>query len=71
MNERDTLGFAALGNYLLALPRGAKRFIMVGADAVMLPLALWAALVLKFDRLAFDFGAYVDLFLVANRPRRS
>jgi FlaA1/EpsC-like NDP-sugar epimerase len=66
MNERDTLGFAALGNYLLALPRGAKRFIMVSADAVMLPLALWAALVLKFDHLSFDFGAYFDLFLVAT-----
>jgi FlaA1/EpsC-like NDP-sugar epimerase len=66
MNERDTLGFAALGNYLLSLPRGAKRFIMVSADAVMLPLALWAALVLKFDHLSFDFGAYFDLFLVAT-----
>ncbi|HEY4772703.1 MAG TPA: nucleoside-diphosphate sugar epimerase/dehydratase [Steroidobacteraceae bacterium] len=66
MNERDTLGFAAFGNYLLALPRGAKRFIMVSADAVMLPLALWLALVLKFDRLSFDFGSYFDLFLVAT-----
>ena len=47
MNERDAFGFAALGNSLLALPRGAKRLIMVGADTVMLPLALWAALVLE------------------------
>lgn len=66
MNERDAFGFAALGNYLLALPRGAKRFIMVGADTVMLPLALWAALVLKFDRLSFDLSAYFDLFVVAT-----
>ena len=66
MTEPETLGVAALGNSLLALPRGAKRIIMVGADAVMLPLALWVALVLKFDRLSFDFSAYADLFLVAT-----
>ena len=54
------------GGVLLALPRGAKRLIMVAADAVMLPLALWAALILKFDRTSFDMGAYGDLFFVAT-----
>jgi FlaA1/EpsC-like NDP-sugar epimerase len=64
--EPESLGVAAIGNSLLALPRGAKRLIMVGADAVMLPLALWVALVLKFDRFSFDWSAYADLFLVAT-----
>ena len=36
---------------VLKLSRPAKRLIMLGADAVMLPTALWFALVLKFDRL--------------------
>ena len=36
---------------VLKLSRPAKRLIMLGADAVMLPFALWFALVLKFDRL--------------------
>jgi FlaA1/EpsC-like NDP-sugar epimerase len=36
---------------VLRLSRPTKRLIMLGADAVMLPTALWLALVLKFDRL--------------------
>ena len=66
MTEPADLGLATVTNAILALPRGAKRLIMAGADAVMLPLALWAALVLKFDRLSFDLGRYGDLFLVAT-----
>jgi FlaA1/EpsC-like NDP-sugar epimerase len=66
MTEHADFGAGALANALLALPRGAKRLIMVAADAVMLPLALWAALILKFDRTTFDMGAYGDLFLVAT-----
>jgi FlaA1/EpsC-like NDP-sugar epimerase len=66
VTEPAVLGISTLANSLLALPRGAKRLIMVAADAVMLPVALWAALVLKFDRLSFDMAAYGDLFLVAT-----
>jgi FlaA1/EpsC-like NDP-sugar epimerase len=36
---------------VLKLSRPTKRLIMLGADAVMLPIALWSALVLKFDRI--------------------
>jgi len=39
---------------------------MIGADAVMLPLALWAALVLKFDRLNFSIADHWDLFAVGT-----
>jgi len=39
---------------------------MVSADAVMLPAALWAALVLKFDRLSFSIADHWDLFLVGT-----
>ncbi|HUI61722.1 MAG TPA: nucleoside-diphosphate sugar epimerase/dehydratase [Steroidobacteraceae bacterium] len=35
---------------LLALPRAKKRLVMLTADAIAMPLAFWAALVLKFDR---------------------
>jgi FlaA1/EpsC-like NDP-sugar epimerase len=66
MTEPAEFGASALANSLLALPRGAKRLIMVAADAVMLPLALWAALILKFDRTSFDMGTYGDLFFVAT-----
>jgi len=64
--EPPDLGLATVTNAILALPRGAKRLIMAGADAVMLPLALWAALVLKFDSFSFDLGRYADLFIVAT-----
>jgi FlaA1/EpsC-like NDP-sugar epimerase len=36
---------------ILALPRPTKRLIMVSADALAIPTALWVALALKFDRL--------------------
>jgi FlaA1/EpsC-like NDP-sugar epimerase len=51
---------------LFSLSRRTKRVIMVGADAVMLPAALWAALVLKFDRLSFSVADHWDLFLVGT-----
>ena len=66
MTEPADFGARTLANSLLALPRGAKRLIMVTADAVMLPLALWAALILKFDRTTFDMGIYGDLYFVAT-----
>jgi FlaA1/EpsC-like NDP-sugar epimerase len=66
MKEPAEFGATALANSLLALPRGAKRLVMVAADAVMLPLALWAALILKFDRTSFSLAEYGDLFFVAT-----
>jgi FlaA1/EpsC-like NDP-sugar epimerase len=66
MTEPTDFGARALANSLLALPRGAKRLVMVAADAFMLPLALWAALILKYDRTSFDMGTYGDLFFVAT-----
>ena len=51
MSEPADLGLATLANAILALPRGAKRLIMAGADALMLPLALWAALGARPPRL--------------------
>jgi FlaA1/EpsC-like NDP-sugar epimerase len=51
---------------LFSLSRRSKRVIMVGADAVALPLSLWAALVLKFDRLEFSLADHWGLFLVGT-----
>ncbi len=50
---------------ILALPRGTKRLIMVAADAVAIPTALWAALSLKFDRLEPVLDRTFAYFLVA------
>jgi len=50
---------------ILALPRETKRLIMVIADAVAIPIALWAALALKFDRLDPSLDRTLAYFLVA------
>src|SRR6516162_11734596 len=34
---------------ILKLPRRTKRLIMIGADAIMLPIAFWVALCLQYD----------------------
>jgi FlaA1/EpsC-like NDP-sugar epimerase len=51
---------------LFALSRRTKRLIMIGADAIALPVALLAALLLKFDRLEFSPTDHWDLFLVGT-----
>jgi FlaA1/EpsC-like NDP-sugar epimerase len=48
-----------------ALPRGYKRGIMVLADAVMIPAALWSAFALKFDSWAPSLAGNESLFIVA------
>ena len=50
---------------ILALPRETKRIIMMSADAVAIPTALWAALALKFDRLDPSLERTFTYFLVA------
>ena len=50
---------------ILALPRETKRIIMMTADAVAIPTALWAALALKFDRLDPSLERTFTYFLVA------
>jgi len=55
----------ATAESILALPREAKRLIMATADAVGIPLALWAALALKFDRLDPTLERTFAYFLVA------
>jgi FlaA1/EpsC-like NDP-sugar epimerase len=39
---------------LLRLPQQAKNLIMVAADAIVLPLALWSALALRLGSFSFD-----------------
>jgi FlaA1/EpsC-like NDP-sugar epimerase len=56
---------ASAAEAILALPRQTKRFIMVCADAVAIPTALWAALALKFDRLDPALERTFAYFLVA------
>src|SRR5207253_3551286 len=59
-----SLGVAA-AEAILALPRRTKRLIMATTDAVAIPTALWAALVLKFDRLDPVLDRTFAYFLVA------
>jgi FlaA1/EpsC-like NDP-sugar epimerase len=51
LSLRGTPFLSGASQAVLKLSRPTKRLIMLGADAVMLPTALWLALVLKFDRL--------------------
>ena len=56
---------ASAAEAILALPRQQKRLIMVLADAVAIPAALWFALILKFDRIDPFLERTAAYFLVA------
>jgi FlaA1/EpsC-like NDP-sugar epimerase len=62
-NEPDSMSLSATG-MILALSRGHKRLIMLIADALAIPAAFWAALLLKFDRLDPDLDRTGMYFLV-------
>ena len=64
IRTRRGLGVAA-AEAILALPRQAKRSIMVTADVVAIPTALWAALALKFDTLDPEIQRTFAYFCVA------
>ena len=55
----------AVAETLVGLPRSTKRAIMLIADAVAIPIALWAALVLKFDALLPPAALDLRRFVVA------
>lgn len=60
------VGFAdSTAARIIALPRGTKRLIMVAADAVAIPIALWAALALKFDHIDPTLDRTYAYFLIA------
>jgi FlaA1/EpsC-like NDP-sugar epimerase len=70
MKDRSAAGQpTSVGNTaaraVLALPRKAKRLVMVLADAIAIPTALWAALALKFDSLSPALDRTFAYFLVA------
>jgi FlaA1/EpsC-like NDP-sugar epimerase len=56
---------ASAAEAVVALPRQTKRLIMLIADAVAIPVAFWAALVLKFDRLNPSLEQDLVYFAVA------
>lgn len=58
-------GIAFILRALLGLPRGWKRLLMVVADLVMIPLALWSALVLKFESLSPELPGWPVLLAVS------
>jgi len=65
MSEPNASDFPGLAESLLTLSRPVKRFIMIGSDAIMLPVCLWVALILKFDRLWIDLNRYAGVFLAS------
>lgn len=56
---------ASAAEFVLALPRTTKRLVMVSADSIAIPTALWAALALKFDRLDPVLDSTFAYFVVA------
>jgi FlaA1/EpsC-like NDP-sugar epimerase len=56
----------AVAAAILALPRGAKRLIMLTVDSAAVPTALWLALVLKFDRVDPQIHNTFAYYLVAT-----
>ena len=50
---------------LSGLPRSGKYLVMMGADAVLLPVALWLAIALKYDSLALGLQFEPALYLAA------
>jgi FlaA1/EpsC-like NDP-sugar epimerase len=65
MSEPGDFPSSGLAQSLLTLPRPLKRLIMASGDAIMLPLALWVALFLKYERFPLDLQYYADDFIVA------
>ena len=64
----DKLGASRISSvtkWLISLPRAAKQLIMVAADAIMLPLCLWAAIALKQEGLAVDVATCGAIFVTA------
>ena len=66
MKETNGTLVSTMSGAIFSLSRRTKRLIMISADAVMLPAALWAALVLKFDRLSFSLADHWDLFFIGT-----
>jgi FlaA1/EpsC-like NDP-sugar epimerase len=64
VSPTDTALLARTARSLLNLPRPVKRLIMIGADAIMLPIAFWIALSLKLDKFV-ALSPYRDLLLIA------
>ena len=54
-----------LARSFLALPRPLKRAFQVASDLVVIPLALWSALVLKFESF-FPLGGELSFLLVVS-----
>jgi FlaA1/EpsC-like NDP-sugar epimerase len=51
---------------IAALPRSRKRVLMIAADAVLIPTALWLAFALKYDSMTEGFGRYPGLYVGAT-----
>jgi FlaA1/EpsC-like NDP-sugar epimerase len=48
---------------MLGWPRPAKRLLMVSADLIVVPAALWAAFALKFDSLSVGFERNLTFYI--------
>jgi len=64
-NENHIRRVYTVAEALVGLPRLAKRLIMLGADAIAIPAALWSALILKFDVFVPSVLEITDNLIVA------
>jgi FlaA1/EpsC-like NDP-sugar epimerase len=65
MNKTGDSKISSLAQSLISLPRPAKQLIMVGADSIMLPLCLWAAIALKQGSFSLNFSNFSAVFVGA------
>jgi FlaA1/EpsC-like NDP-sugar epimerase len=69
LGSKSVKGSSDYVRHTVELPRPTKRIISICTDAVMMPLALWAALSLKAGASAFnltDWAAYVAVVAVST-----
>jgi FlaA1/EpsC-like NDP-sugar epimerase len=64
VSPSETALLARIARSILKLPRPTKRLIMIGADAIMLPIAFWVALILQYDAIV-ALAPYRQLLLFA------
>ncbi len=64
MNDAMPKWIERLAKRLSELPRDRKRLIMVGADAVIIPLALWTAIALRLGSIEHGFSSWLYLAAV-------
>ena len=65
MHNGTLIGMERIARWLISLPRARKRALMLLADTICIPAALWTAILLKTGEFPAGFGAAPWLFAAA------